>query len=110
MSNSVHVISTTFTDLDGSVSYGYRLFDDYQKTYDNWYESQIVDDRELWFEVLRARRDEWDDVLAYAKQHGAFVNNNFRTAEELAKWSEEFDEIEAANAQPADIGNSDTRE
>ena len=110
MSNSVHVISTTFTDLDGSVSYGYRLFDDYQKTYDNWYDAQIVDDRELWFEVLRASRDEWDDMLAYAKEHGAFVNDNFRTAEELAKWGEEFDEHEAAIAQPTDTGNPDTSE
>lgn len=110
MSNSVHAVSTTFTDVDGSVSYGYRLFDDYQKTYDNWYDAPIVDDRELWFEVLRNSRDEWDDMLAYAKEHGAFVNNNFRTAEELAKWSKEFDEVEAANAQASDTGNFDTGE
>jgi hypothetical protein len=47
MSNRVAMAGCTFTDVDGAVSYGFRIWDDHAQTYGNMCESRIADDLDL---------------------------------------------------------------
>jgi len=38
MSNHIYIVKTTFVDHDGDKSYGYRIYDDYAKDYNNMLE------------------------------------------------------------------------
>lgn len=47
MSNNVQLVATTFENLDGSKTYGFRMYDGYTKVYDNNSETLITDDLQL---------------------------------------------------------------
>lgn len=45
--NRIYLESTTFVNHNGSETYGYRFYDDYEKTYCNLAEAPITDDMDL---------------------------------------------------------------
>lgn len=47
MSSSITLTGCEFKDVGGEASFGFRIADDYEKTYDNFGEALIKDDLEL---------------------------------------------------------------
>jgi len=83
MSNPLHLTATTFTGVDGIVSYGYRMYDNYVKIYDDTHETLIKDDIELLVEVSKDKDDNIQDLIDDAKQHGICINGEFYDSEEV---------------------------
>lgn len=58
MSNQIHIEPTQFVDVrTGQTSYGVRVYDDYDQSYDNTWESIPDDDMDVLAKVI----DECDD-------------------------------------------------
>ena len=67
MSNRCHIVRTEFKNIfDGEVTYGFRLYDDYESMYSNLYEASIKDmsDMDLLREARELCRDKDSDVFA----------------------------------------------
>jgi len=77
--NSPALIATTFTDLSGHVSYGYRLYDNYGKTYCNMSSCLIEDDLELLQFAIREEDEFSETLFAFLseEQQGLEINNEF---------------------------------
>lgn len=80
----MHLIATTFIDLRGGTSYGYRFFDDYSTTYNNLSESVIEDDLQLLEHVISECPDDDYGLLEYARETGLFINDMWYDPEEIA--------------------------
>ena len=83
MSNQVCIEPTKFEDVrDGTVSYGYRAFDDYEKTYCNLWESIPDDD----LEFLAKAMEEDDAILASLLSHLQEMEKGFYIGPQYYDW------------------------
>lgn len=78
MSNRPLLIATTFSDVTGHDSFGFRFCDDHGQTYNNCCEALITDD----FELLKYVCDNQDEfsgpLLDWIQEgHGMNINNSW---------------------------------
>ena len=99
MSNTLYLISTTFkNDADGEESYGYRIFDDYNRQYFNCWDKPIADDLELLKQAIFDDGQEIDEMITLHSLHGFYINDNWYESEKIKplveQWQSERDESE----------------
>jgi len=101
MSNKPAMAGCTFTDVDGEVSHGFRIWDDNAQTYGNMCEALIEDDLDLLRYVVANYSCEvtWG-LLDEAAEKGMYINNAFHEAEALRP-------IIMQDEDPTDEGNQD---
>lgn len=86
MSNRAVLIATTFTDITGEVSYGFRIYDNDGSAYSNTFETLIVDDVELLREAAGLDDDAVDGIIEFACSVGGLeINGTHYSPDELKK-------------------------
>ncbi len=92
MSNPVTIEPTMFTDVrSGVVSYGYRVFDSYDKHYENTWESIPDDDMEVLRMVLTDAVDSFSEVIIdmfqslLENENGLEIGDTFYDFEDIKK-------------------------
>lgn len=93
MSNRVYLIRTKFTDLaDNNVSFGWRMFDDFDRTYATNYGDEEIDlmkGDDLGFLVKIADLSSnsscqsLSGMIEFAIEHGIDIDGTFYSPEEL---------------------------
>lgn len=75
---NINLVATTFKANAASIpdTYGYRIYDDYAKAYDNNSESPIEDDLDLLEYALQSSDDEVKTMLDFVKEHQNGMNIN----------------------------------
>jgi hypothetical protein len=69
--NRVYIEPTEFTNTrTGSISHGYRIYDDSGSSYVNGWESIPDDDMELLALVMEEGNEFTDEMLSYVQEHG----------------------------------------
>ena len=87
MSNRICLEPTEFTDVrSGSVSYGFRVFDDYGKGYSNLWESIPDDDLEVLAKALEVDDDDVMTVLdaVMEQKTGIYIGETYYPWEEIS--------------------------
>jgi len=88
MSNRAYIVRTKFEGItDGDVSYGVRVYDDYESYYNNNFEGPpTADDIELFKTCLEQENEEQDGVLSFVvEEHkGCYIDDNWYTWEQLS--------------------------
>ena len=87
MSNRVSLDATKFVNKNGDESYGYRMYDDYDQTYYNCAESNIMemDDLEL-LEYAGKRADERaGEMISFCmeEEKGMYINDTWYDHDEI---------------------------
>ena len=87
MSNPVTLISTTFNSpcVRGSITHGFRLYDNEAKCYDNNSESLITDDMELLKYALECGDLDAEDIFEFMKEteKGITINDTYYEWDEI---------------------------
>jgi len=81
--SKVCLVATTFTNLSGHISYGYRIYDEYGHNYYNLHSSLIEDDLELLEDAITNGDRETREMLMYAKEHGIEINDVWYEPEQI---------------------------
>jgi len=86
MANRITLVSCKFENLDGSVSCGFRIFDDYAKTYYNLDETITEDDMELLQLAVDNSDETIDGMLDHiSEEHsGILINDTYYEYEEIS--------------------------
>lgn len=84
MSNNIQLVSTTFNDIAGK-TYGFRMYDSYEKTYDNNAEAEISDDLALLEYAIECGDMIVREMITYCKEHnhGMTINNTWYNYDEI---------------------------
>jgi len=83
----INLVGTTFTETTGDVSYGFRMYDEYEKTYCNILESPPPEDD---LELLQVALEYTDDIskamFDFMREHetGLTINGTYYDWEEIA--------------------------
>ena len=86
MSNRATLVATTFTDITGEVSYGFRIYDNEDSAYCNTLESLIRDDAEMLREVSGIDDDTVDGIIEFTCiVDGLQINGTRYSPDELKK-------------------------
>lgn len=90
MSNRVNIILTKFADISGEESFGYRIFDNYERDYDDFmdryvfeYYSQPENVAEFVKCVVNNASVNSRSLIGFMKDNGASVNDVWYDAEEI---------------------------
>lgn len=94
MSNRACLLSTKFEDVGhgpgegtggGGVTYGFRIYDDYSKSYDNNAECAIEGDLELLSYALENGDEQAQSILSFIteEEHGLDINNEWYEWEQI---------------------------
>lgn len=90
MSNRLTIEPTEFKDVrSGNITYGVRVYDDYDQKYDNNWESIPDDDMEVLSKTLNS--DGMSDFfeLVKAEEKGLYIGDQWYDFEEIQKILEE---------------------
>lgn len=90
MSNRLTIEPTEFKDVrSGNITYGVRVYDDYDQKYDNNWESIPDDDMEILAKTLNS--DGMSDFfeLVKAEEKGLYIGDQWYDFEEIQKILEE---------------------
>jgi len=77
------LVATTFTTLNGDISYGYTIYDEYGHNYCNIHPSLIEDDLELLEDAITSGDRETREMLMHAKEHGIEINDTWYEPEQI---------------------------
>lgn len=85
MSNFISLVSCKFTDTDGAETYGFRIYDDYSKDYDNNSGSLITDDLNLLEYAVSVVTDQGRSIIEWLKieQCGITINGTYFEYEQI---------------------------
>jgi hypothetical protein len=86
MSNRVHFVATMFVDVvDGSQSFGYRAFDDYESCYGNHWDSSPKDQLEFLRLVVEEDSEVVDQLCDHIREtrSGAYINGDWYEIEQI---------------------------
>jgi hypothetical protein len=85
MSSNTTLEATTFEPLRGAKTYGFRMYDDYSKTYDNNSSSLIVDDMELLEYAIGCGDSEVTGMIEFLSENeqGMTINGTWYDYEEI---------------------------
>lgn len=85
MSNQLNLVATKFENLDGDISYGFRIYDDYGKTYYNLDTEMVKDDLDLLQLVIDNPDNISETMLDYIQENesGILINNNWYDWDEI---------------------------
>lgn len=85
MSNHAMLIGTKFVDSDGIESYGFRISDNYAKSYDNWSECPIEGDLELLAYAVENGDEQAQSILNFVaeEEKGIDINDTWYDWEEI---------------------------
>lgn len=85
MSNRLFIVPTHFTDVpNGDVSFGVRVFDDYDKAYDNTWEQIPEDDMEVLKQTLLIDDEKIRNIIEFHVEHqkGMYIGETWYNYEE----------------------------
>jgi hypothetical protein len=89
MGNRVHIEPTEFKNVrDGAVTFGVRIYDDYEQEYTNTWDSIPDDDLAVLALVLKENSGDMFDFVR-ENESGVYVGDNWLTWEEIKHLFEE---------------------
>lgn len=79
MSNKANIVTCEFHSGNGVITKGYRIYDEYGKTYNNTWESIPTDDLQVLAEVLKDDDDVTRSVLDFVEENenGISINDTY---------------------------------
>lgn len=83
MCSRVELVGTTFVDVGGEKTYGFRMFDDYESVYYNLSDELITDDLQLLRFVNEIDSAEFSGLLDAAAVSGCRINGRWYDSEEV---------------------------
>ena len=92
MSNRIHITPCKFESVrDGDITFGVRVFDDYDQVYDNTWESIPDDDLDVFARVLESDDDIIVGILDFVNENrcSIFIGDEEYTAKQYGHLFEE---------------------
>lgn len=83
MSNRVELVGTTFVNVTGEQTFGYRMYDDYESMYCNLFDAVIEDDLELLRRVISDDAESTSAMLEFAAANGCYINGTWYDVDEI---------------------------
>lgn len=87
MSNQINIMPSEFKNVrTGEVTYGVRVYDDYDSSYDNTWESIPDDDLEVLRLVLESEHDAIVTIMDFLNEHRCdlYIGGELYTSEDYA--------------------------
>ena len=84
MSNRVELVGTTFVNVTGEQTFGFRMYDEYESTYGNCFDAVIEDDLEFLSKVILDDADDTSDMLEFAAANGCYINGTWYDVDEIS--------------------------
>lgn len=84
---SISLVGTVFSDRNSDDTYGFRMYDEYAKTYDNTFQTPIDDDLELFKEVMKSEDEVVQDMVSHIADYkeGIWINGTWYFWEDISK-------------------------